>query len=874
MLKKLIDTNVNFVVHKPKLVLLIAFILTVISVILASSLQIELSWVAMAPKNDPAVVEYQEILENFPTMDQVLVILEGDDETQIEAAANDLSATLLANSDYISNVTLGVDRDFLIDYSLLYLDPDSIDMMTYLLSNPNIDGFLQMMEASISEATKAYDQGDLTQDELEEELSTLKNLTYLFNAYITSIDHGEVQDAAIVDAIERIFVGNGMITMDNGHMAMVMVTPSFDMLDLEKLNPGVAFIEDTVTSIDQQYGALTMKVTGMHIVGRDEEASVASDSQLTTLLSAALILLILYIVFRSFLAPIFAFVPLLFGIIWTMGISSIIIGRLNMMTIFSAAMLIGLGIDYAIHMYSSYSEKRVNGLSKEASIREAIVISGPGIITGAMTTAVAFYALNISQLDLLSELGTLMGTGILTTLVAVFWILPALLTLRKEKSEKIAKMKGEFTWIGQIASFVHRFKYLVLVIMIALTVFMGYKATDITFDTNLMNLEPEGLASIEVMDYLVDTYGISATSFNIQVDSLEEVYALQDSLEAIDGVYEVTSVASVLPMTRTQNERLSVIDQNRDMLEAIKVPLSTETATVSTSIESLRRSLIGLGNRHIVDEVLSDTDLDNLISSMDTLSELISNDSNGAMISSINNQFYTDFSGISDRMLAGNPESINDLPQAFRDQYISADGQHFIINVVPDFDIWSNLSTDKGEAFFAAIQEVNPSVTGTPIFMKVLFDSVESELALTGSVLFAILLLILLMHFRSIKYALLAMLPLAFTLIFMVGIMVLTHQAFNMLNFLSILLVIGIGLDDGVHILHHYKEGQRSIHKLFSSVGRAISLTTITTILGFGSLTFSSYRGMATLGLALVIGVACAFVMTVLLLPIFLKDEA
>jgi len=95
-----------------------------------------------------------------------------------------------------------------------------------------------------------------------------------------------------------------------------------------------------------------------------------------------------------------------------------------------------------------------------------------------------------------------------------------------------------------------------------------------------------------------------------------------------------------------------------------------------------------------------------------------------------------------------------------------------------------------------------------------------------------------------------------------------------MLNFLSILLIIGIGIDNGVHILHHYKIGERKIGYLFSSVGKAILLTTLTTVCGFGSLIFSSYRGIASLGAALSIGVICAFVMTIVVLPLLLRNKA
>jgi len=227
---------------------------------------------------------------------------------------------------------------------------------------------------------------------------------------------------------------------------------------------------------------------------------------------------------------------------------------------------------------------------------------------------------------------------------------------------------------------------------------------------------------------------------------------------------------------------------------------------------------------------------------------------------------------ISHKMLIEDVIKPTDLPDAYKAQFLSKDEQKYLITVYPDFEIWDSLGKEKGDAFLAELAAIDPSITGTPIFMMDLYNAVGDELMITGIVLIAILLAILLLHFRSIKYTLIAFLPLAFTLIYMVGTMALLNIKFNMLNFLVVLLIIGIGLDDGVHVLHHYKMGEKNIKVLFSTIGRAILLTTVTTVFGFGSLGFSSYRGIAGLGIVLAIGVSMALIFTVVVLPIFLKD--
>jgi len=127
------------------------------------------------------------------------------------------------------------------------------------------------------------------------------------------------------------------------------------------------------------------------------------------------------------------------------------------------------------------------------------------------------------------------------------------------------------------------------------------------------------------------------------------------------------------------------------------------------------------------------------------------------------------------------------------------------------------------------------------------------------------------LDFRSVKYALFAMLPLMVALVWMVGFMGFTGIQFTLLNIMAIPLILGIGIDDGVHILHRYKiEGPGSMNVVFRSTGKAIIITSLTTMLAFGSLVFATYRGFGSLGLALFIGVGMCLLATVTLLPAIL----
>ncbi|MCD6506730.1 MMPL family transporter [Candidatus Poribacteria bacterium] len=89
----------------------------------------------------------------------------------------------------------------------------------------------------------------------------------------------------------------------------------------------------------------------------------------------------------------------------------------------------------------------------------------------------------------------------------------------------------------------------------------------------------------------------------------------------------------------------------------------------------------------------------------------------------------------------------------------------------------------------------------------------------------------------------------------------------NFTNLIAFPLIIGIGIDDGVHLIHRYRmEGWQRIGTVFANTGKAILLTSLTTMIGFGSLMFMTHRGMASMGTVLVIGIGSCLITTVLIL--------
>jgi len=131
-----------------------------------------------------------------------------------------------------------------------------------------------------------------------------------------------------------------------------------------------------------------------------------------------------------------------------------------------------------------------------------------------------------------------------------------------------------------------------------------------------------------------------------------------------------------------------------------------------------------------------------------------------------------------------------------------------------------------------------------------------------------IVILLLWLDFRSLKLALLGIVPLIAGGLWMLGLLSTFGMMLTVVNVIGIPMIVGIGIDDGVHILHRYRvEGFDKTPHVLLSTGKAVLLTSLTTMAGFGSLMISKYRGFVGLGALLVFGVGACFITTVLFMP-------
>ncbi|MBM7624108.1 efflux RND transporter permease subunit [Sporohalobacter salinus] len=875
MRKKLFNLIADLITSKPKQILAIAAVITLIMLVLTSNLNLELSWVGLAPKGDPSQKEYKKIIENYPSAGNIYVTVKDENGNPTRAAR--LAVEALEDIKYIKDVNYKLNTDYLLNNGLLLYKTKNLSEITPTLKNPNLTDYIRNLNQVYEDEYRG--DSDNIKDDEKELVRSFRGIKTFLQTANTSLNKN-ISTKTVHSQVDRLLLGDPYFRSNNGKLLLMTLQPTFNMMDYSKLEPGIGAVEKKLKELEQANPNYHFGLTGMHVIVRDEMVTTTQDSTLAMIMGFILVIIILVAAFKMWLSPLLAAIPLITGIIWDLGLASIFIGRLNLITAFTAAILIGLGIDFSVHTLSGYTEAKSNGLSAKESVYYILTEVAPAILTGALTTAAAFFALTVTSLGVLVELGIIMGIGILTTVVAVLFILPTLLFLRTKKFKEAKINKGRYYTIGTVASWTKKFKYAVIPLLLIILAFMGWQGKQAKFYLNIEKIEPQGLESIKVTDKIADKFDMSNDAIMYTTDSLNRTYSIAEWARDKSQVEMVRTITDYLPPKKIQQKRLKEL---KDINKALSNPPSyhkIERNKLVAELIRLQKNIIEIGQLSFmsgVDEIVNVTDkITGTKQKSGILPKLIdklkSNNYNQQYLTKFSQDFYKSFEQKCKLMKIEDTLSLEDVPQDIKSRFLPKSGNSFLTSVHAQGHLWKKIKKPTGERFIYMMREKIPKITGAPVFMRVLYDAVVKEATKSLLVVGVTLLILLMIHFRSVKQVMVGFVPMVFALIMTLGMVKVLKVNLDIISALAFPLIVGIGIDDCVHVIHRLNATDEDLEMVFSSAGRAILLTSLTTMASFGSLMIANYQAIFRMGVVLFVGVAFCFLMTLFVVPIFLDN--
>jgi hypothetical protein len=214
------------------------------------------------------------------------------------------------------------------------------------------------------------------------------------------------------------------------------------------------------------------------------------------------------------------------------------------------------------------------------------------------------------------------------------------------------------------------------------------------------------------------------------------------------------------------------------------------------------------------------------------------------------------------------PFGQQDLPVSLETRWHSQSGEYRLA-IYPSEDLNDNEALRR---FVRGVQQVAPDATGAPMVSLEAGEAVVQAfvhaflLALVGIVVALLILL------RSVKYALLVLLPLLLSSLFTAAFTILLNVPFNFANIIALPLLLGLGIDSSLHMVHRSLNNELVSEILIhTSTARAIFYSALTALVDFASLMFSSHRGTASMGIMLTVGLAFTLICTLVILPALLR---
>ena len=448
----------------------------------------------------------------------------------------------------------------------------------------------------------------------------------------------------------------------------------------------------------------------------------------------------------------------------------------------------------------------------------------------------------------------------------------------------------EFSFLGTAAEKLGKGRWGIIALMLVLTGFFVYQSIRLEFDYDMLNIEPVDMASVAWNDTLLSAFDMSPEYALVTSSSLDSIRAITKRAKEFRNIAFVDAITEYLPSEEEQEKRAEIIRDIRHNLTSYTSPVAITPHHLDEVINQLDRLWMNIaemsdlafqaGRDRLEEKTFELVANPDQPQSRDYVQALIGKfkEDKGRTANALNHfqeDYFDYFRKTALEMANPEPIELENLPKDLYERYASDDGQTFLVSIFPKNDIWN---MENLKAFDRQLKSISSRATGTPPLFLSMIEIIGAD-GRNATVLALISILILLfLDFRHIGKTLLAMVPLIAGTFWMSGVMHLVGVKLNVNNIIVIPLILGIGIDYGVHLIHRYNiEGAGQVKVIFSSTGKAIMISAMTTMIGFGSLGFMTHRGMASMGIVLFIGVGTCFLTAFgFLAPVFggFKKEA
>jgi len=614
----------------------------------------------------------------------------------------------------------------------------------------------------------------------------------------------------LIERLEALAAERGLEPRQG--MRLVLVQMAWDPLFKPMGDNGFREVEAATREVLAPLGVVG-SYTGVAAAGQHDQEQVLKRVQILTPLSLLIVLILLS---RFEPRPLHlgaVAVPMMLAAFATLGAVGFVAGEIILIESFFGVLIFGLGVDFALHLMVRTREEMERGRSYPEALRAAISGTGAGVVAGGLTTAGAFLVIAAAPGPIPTHLGLSGGIGLLLCLLLMVSVLPALWTLLGKRPPKKQRRSLAAPVIAALAAHSARRPWLalgagLLIVVAALAGLPRYR-----WVTDLREVFTRDAPAMVTMERIQELYGRNPAPWVVVAKDVDDARRIAEGFSSHPLFGRVESAADLIPSAAAERQR-----QLDAAAEEIAAQREAYRVLGLLGDEEQAEQLEGLGK---------------LLAALETA------------------------------RTAGPPQ-LDTLPEQVRAQLLTPEGEPIVFAYVREPGIDGAQAREER----LAAEAVDPGAASAALVYESLLLGEHPYLKWVFVGILVYVALVLGLDLRRPRLILMALTPVLFGTVVSFGLMCWAGLRFNVMTTITVPLIIGLGVDDGIHLVHRLREEPGlPVQQAAASVGRAIVLTTLTTCASVSTLLYANHPGLESMALMLIVGLPLCLLATVVLVP-------
>ena len=802
---------------------------------LSTRLKLSSDILALLPSGNPKISAYVSTIRDFGSLDYLLVMVDApaentseDIEELVDRFAEELSA--LPQVEYVEYRLDETNPAFrlLERNATLFLDDRGLDRLASALSDENVRNRVARLRDQLANPSSLFTKQLIERDPL--------GLTPIF--------------------LERLVGGRGPLKVDlstgyyvsgDGRAVLLVVKPNRPPQNVgfsEALKADVERAFATAKTAAAESGGeavqkAELKLGGGYIIAIEDSNLIKRDMKFNAVVSFVAVTALYLFCYRRLAAIFYSTIPLLVGQALTFAVAVLFLDGLNGATAGFSAMLMGLGTDFTIVMYGRYVEERRKGASLATATHRMMGETALGVFTGAITSAGTFAAVCVSRFPGLRDFGFLVGSGILLCLVAILFLLPAMIAWnegRRRTGDVVRRLYLHSFGVEKALLIADRWPVPMLVATLGVTAVAGVAAWRIELSDSYRDLRSPNNLGFLVQEEIGKRFGgsfnymVAVARGKTEAEALRRNQAVLERLRPWIERGDVLGYESVLTYLPEEGAQQRVI---RRLEDGRNGPYSAERVA-----GTFRAALSAQGFRE--------------------------------------DAFDGWLEGLPAMLHPSRPLRLEDLREGdlsrLVDRYVKPRaGELWTATFI--FPASDRFRAESPAPFVDDLQGGDPEVlvTGLPVVSQEVKKLFRTDAKVALGLGMALVAGLLLLDFRSLRLTLYGMLQLGLGVVWMLGLMKAADIKMNFVNAFATTMILGVGIDYGIHLIHRIWEERSLTNEGVLETGKAVVMAALTNVAGFGTVALSNYPAMRSMGLVCLFGTLACLGTSLTLLPALMK---